>query len=62
MKTNWIKLSAVAMCAGLPLYAPTVPSPSWVRFAWQNMAEPNLMNKEGLPANSFRMKASRLEN
>lgn len=29
-------------------------SPVAVRFAWDNMAEPNLFNKEGLPASSFR--------
>jgi len=27
--------------------------PEWVRFAWHETAEPNLMNKEGLPANVF---------
>lgn len=31
-----------------------VANPVAVRFAWDNIAEPNLMNKEGLPANSFR--------
>ncbi len=31
-----------------------VPSPVAVRFAWDNIAEPNLQNKNGLPASSFR--------
>ncbi len=31
-----------------------VKTPVAVRFAWDNMAEPNLMNKNGLPASSFR--------
>jgi sialate O-acetylesterase len=31
-----------------------VPQPVTVRFAWSNIACPNLMNKEGLPASSFR--------
>lgn len=31
-----------------------VASPTAVRFAWGNIAEPNLMNKNGLPASSFR--------
>lgn len=31
-----------------------VASPAAVRFAWDNIAEPNLMNKNGLPASSFR--------
>jgi sialate O-acetylesterase len=30
-----------------------VASPVAVRFAWSNVAEPNLFNKEGLPASSF---------
>ncbi len=33
--------------------APSVSDPEWVRFAWHETAEPNLMNAEGLPANSF---------
>lgn len=32
---------------------PGVTKPEWVRFAWHETAEPNLMNIEGLPANSF---------
>ena len=31
-----------------------VASPAAVRFGWDNIAEPNLMNKNGLPASSFR--------
>ena len=31
-----------------------VPRPAAVRFAWHQQAEPNLMNKEGLPASPFR--------
>lgn len=37
--------------------APGVAQPQWVRFAWHERAEPNLMNVEGLPANSFVIKA-----
>jgi sialate O-acetylesterase len=33
-----------------------VENPAQVRFAWQNTAQPNLMNKEGLPASAFRTK------
>lgn len=32
----------------------TVKNPVAVRYAWSNTAEPNLANKEGLPASSFR--------
>jgi len=31
-----------------------VPSPEYVRFGWKNSAQPNLINKEGLPASPFR--------
>ena len=31
-----------------------VKKPVAVRYAWSNTAEPNLANKEGLPASSFR--------
>lgn len=37
--------------------APGVAEPQWVRFAWHETAAPNLMNVEGLPANSFVVKA-----
>lgn len=30
-----------------------IPAPTQVRFAWSETAEPNLMNKEGLPAGAF---------
>ena len=32
---------------------PKVPAPVAVRFAWDECAQPNLMNKEGLPASPF---------
>lgn len=34
--------------------SPTVLKPAAVRFAWEELARPNLMNKAALPANSFR--------
>lgn len=33
--------------------AEKIPAPTQVRFAWHETAEPNLMNKEGLPAGAF---------
>src|SRR5262249_35559887 len=30
-----------------------LPAPAQVRFAWDQLAQPNLMNKEGLPASPF---------
>jgi sialate O-acetylesterase len=35
--------------------APTTDKPVAVRFAWHKLAEPNLMNAEGLPATPFQM-------
>lgn len=34
-----------------------VSKPSAMRFAWHDLAQPNLMNKEGLPVSVFRAKA-----
>ena len=34
--------------------SPQVPKPVAVRFGWHQTAEPNLMNKAGLPASPFR--------
>jgi sialate O-acetylesterase len=33
--------------------AKEVPAPAQVRFGWHHMANPNLANKEGLPASPF---------
>jgi sialate O-acetylesterase len=37
----------------LVLTSPAVAKPDRARFAWSQIAEPNLMNKEGLPAGAF---------
>lgn len=37
----------------LLLTRPEVPKPDRARFAWSQLAEPNLMNREGLPAAAF---------
>jgi sialate O-acetylesterase len=37
----------------------SVPAPKAARFGWREDAEPNLMNKEGLPASAFRTDAPR---
>ena len=36
------------------VWADSVAKPSSVRFGWRQDANPNLMNKEGLPAPCFR--------
>ncbi|MEI8375659.1 MAG: hypothetical protein WCJ35_22790 [Planctomycetota bacterium] len=35
------------------VHAKEVESPAQVRFGWRNDANPNLVNKEGLPASPF---------
>lgn len=48
---------AVATVSGdgksILLTSPDVPRPTRARFAWSQLAEPNLMNREGLPAPAF---------
>ncbi|MCX7700398.1 MAG: sialate O-acetylesterase [Gemmataceae bacterium] len=39
--------------------SPTVKQPTQVRFGWRTTANPNFMNKEGLPASPFRTKGWR---
>ncbi|MEN6561624.1 MAG: sialate O-acetylesterase [Acidobacteriota bacterium] len=36
------------------VWSPRVPAPKAVRFGWDQLAVPNLANKEGLPASPFR--------
>jgi sialate O-acetylesterase len=40
--------------ASVVVYCNTVTKPVAVRFAWRDTAQPNLTNKEGLPASPFR--------
>jgi hypothetical protein len=40
------------------VWSDRVPDPAFVRFGWKNAAQPNLMNREGLPASPFRTDAS----
>ena len=40
--------------ASVLLSAPGVPHPVAMRYAWSMLAEPHLMNSEGLPAGAFR--------
>jgi sialate O-acetylesterase len=51
---GFVKASARIDGASVILSAPEVKQPVAVRFAWSMLAEPNLMNAEGLPAGAFR--------
>jgi sialate O-acetylesterase len=51
---GFVKADANIDGHALVLSAPGVAHPVAVRFAWSMLAEPNLMNAEGLPAGAFR--------
>jgi sialate O-acetylesterase len=54
---DWNFKKATAEIAGneavIVLKSAEVPQPTMARFAWSQTAQPNLMNKEGLPAAAF---------
>lgn len=52
--TDFVKAEATIDGDSVLVSAPEVKAPVAVRFAWHRNAEPNLMNKEGLPASAFR--------
>jgi len=51
---TFVEAVAVIEKDSVVVSSPTVKKPTAVRFAWHQDVLPNLMNKEGLPANSFR--------
>lgn len=51
---KYVKASAAIEGDKVVVSSPDVPNPVAVRFGWHQEAEPNLMNKEGLPASPFR--------
>lgn len=53
-QTPWVEAEATIDGDSVVLSSPRVPTPLAVRFAWSKLAEPNLMNREGLPAVPFR--------
>lgn len=54
VETDFEQANAVIDGASVILSSPKVKHPVAVRFAWHKLAEPNLANKEGLPAVPFR--------
>ncbi len=52
--TDWTKADAAIEGDSVILSSDKVSQPVAMRFAWDKSAEPNLMNKEGLPASAFR--------
>ena len=53
-ETDFEEAAAVVDGETVVVSAPNVKEPVAVRFAWHKLAEPNLMNKAGLPARPFR--------
>ena len=51
---GFVKASAQIEGASVVLSAPEVKHPVAMRYAWSMLAEPNLMNAEGLPTSAFR--------
>lgn len=51
---GFVKADARIEHSAVVLSAPEVKHPVAMRFAWSMLAEPNLMNAEGLPAGAFR--------
>jgi len=52
--SDWTKADAKIDGDSVVLSSEKVKGPVAMRFAWDKSAEPNLMNKEGLPASAFR--------
>jgi sialate O-acetylesterase len=51
---KFVKADAVIDGPSVVVSSAKVPVPVAVRFGWGQLAQPNLMNKEGLPASPFR--------
>lgn len=52
--SNYVKAEAVIDGESVVLSSPEVANPTAVRFAWNQLAEPNLINGLGLPTGAFR--------
>jgi sialate O-acetylesterase len=51
---KFVKAKAAIDGETVVVWSDEVPQPTAVRYGWHELAEPNLMNKEGLPASPFR--------
>ncbi|MBK9120414.1 MAG: 9-O-acetylesterase [Phycisphaerales bacterium] len=51
---RFVPAQAVLDSDTVVVHSEAVPEPVAVRYAWSQRAEPNLMNREGLPASPFR--------
>jgi len=55
---NFVKAEARINGDSIVLSSPEVKAPVAMRFAWSQLATPNLMNGKGLPAGAFRAAAA----
>jgi sialate O-acetylesterase len=53
-KGGFVKAEAKIEGNSILLSSPEAPQPIAMRYAWSMLAQPNLMNKAGLPASAFR--------
>lgn len=53
-EADWTQADAVLEGDCVVLSSDKVKAPVAMRFAWEKSAQPNLMNREGLPASAFR--------
>ena len=51
---DFVEVTAVIEGSTVVVSSDKVPNPTFVRFGWDKVAEPNLINKTGLPASPFR--------
>jgi len=51
---NFVPATAIIEKNKLKVSADAIKDPKYVRFAWDEKAQPNLFNREGLPALPFR--------
>lgn len=51
---KFVKADAVIEGNKLKISSNEVTKPRYIRFAWDETAQPNFINKEGLPARPFR--------
>lgn len=52
--SKFVAADAVIIGEKVIVSSPSVPDPQHVRFAWSEAAQPNLFNKDGMPAVPFR--------
>ena len=54
MDGKFVEASAKIDGQSVVVWSDKVLAPTTLRFAWKDLAQPNLMNKEGLPVSLFR--------